>query len=370
MKSILLLAATLLGVTFSFSQNVGIGAPSPEVKLHVIDTFDVADGASGAFINVQNATLVSPVGTLSGIRFKLDGVNSGTNSRYKGGILFQKTSGFGVGSLLFATNSAGNNSSITAADAKMTITSTGNIGIGTTTPTLGKLQIEGAVSTDLLHVSTGPSSNGLSMSVVSGYPTFGFNTMLNSGYKFIGDGYAGMFQYSPVAGDLNYFSSNASGTSGGGISFLGSFFTLDAAGRVGLSTGTPTAKLHVNGNMVIGAGSINPATGYSLSVDGKIIAEEIKVQLSTGWPDYVFSSNYKLMPIEELENSINKNKHLPNIPSAADITAEKGFELGEMNRKLLEKVEELTLYIIQLKKENNSMETRLNKVEKKLDRQQ
>jgi hypothetical protein len=71
------------------------------------------------------------------------------------------------------------------------------------------------------------------------------------------------------------------------------------------------------------------------------------------------------MPIEDLEKTIRQNRHLPNIPSAADVTAEKGFEVGDMSRRLLEKVEELTLYIIQLKKENTSLEERLKKLESK-----
>ncbi len=136
-------------------------------------------------------------------------------------------------------------------------------------------------------------------------------------------------------------------------------------GNTGIGTYTPNAKLHINGTMVIGGNTINPATGYSLSVDGKIISEELKVQLSGSWPDYVFSDNYKLMPIEELEKTIRQNRHLPNIPSAADVTAEKGFEVGDMSRRLLEKVEELTLYIIQLKKENTNLEERLKKLESK-----
>jgi hypothetical protein len=118
--------------------------------------------------------------------------------------------------------------------------------------------------------------------------------------------------------------------------------------------------------MLIGGNSAGIATGYSLSVDGKVIAEEMRVQLSTSWPDYVFGDDYKLMPIEDLEKSIRQNRHLPNIPSAAEVTAEKGFDLGDMNRRLLEKVEELTLYIIQLKKENKTLEQRLDKVEKKI----
>jgi len=61
------------------------------------------------------------------------------------------------------------------------------------------------------------------------------------------------------------------------------------------------------------------------------------------------------MPLEELEKSISINKHLPNIPSAADITEAKGFEVGDMNRKLLEKVEELTLYIIDINKKYSQL---------------
>ena len=83
---------------------------------------------------------------------------------------------------------------------------------------------------------------------------------------------------------------------------------------------------------------------------------------STSWPDYVFEDNYKLMPLDELEKQIRKLKHLPNIPSAADIE-KKGIELGDMTRRLMEKVEELTLYIIELKKENKSLGEKLQKIE-------
>ena len=66
--------------------------------------------------------------------------------------------------------------------------------------------------------------------------------------------------------------------------------------------------------MLIGGNSINPAAGYSLSVDGKIICEEARVQISGSWPDYVFNDDYKLRPLDELEKLIRVQKHLPNIP--------------------------------------------------------
>jgi Asp-tRNA(Asn)/Glu-tRNA(Gln) amidotransferase B subunit len=86
-------------------------------------------------------------------------------------------------------------------------------------------------------------------------------------------------------------------------------------------------------------------------VKGKILAEEVRVQLSGDWPDYVFTQNYDLMPIDELETFINKNNHLPEIPSSAKVTEEGGIDVGEMNALLLKKIEELSLYVIELHKE-------------------
>jgi|GEM_PF-7032381 len=100
---------------------------------------------------------------------------------------------------------------------------------------------------------------------------------------------------------------------------------------------------------------IGPNVGYSgsykLIVDGKIGAREIKVTLSNPWPDYVFGSNYKLKSLYTVEQFIKQNRHLPNMPSAAEVKKNDGINLGEMNAKLLQKVEELTLYLISLKKE-------------------
>jgi hypothetical protein len=135
-------------------------------------------------------------------------------------------------------------------------------------------------------------------------------------------------------------------------------------GNTGVGTYTPNAKFHVNGAQLIGGNSARIATGYQLSVDGKIMAEEVMVQNSVSWPDYVFASDYKLMPLSELERSIQQNKHLPNIPAAAEVE-KNGIMLGDMNRKLMEKVEELTLYIIDLNKKNNVLAEKVQKLEEK-----
>ena len=120
-----------------------------------------------------------------------------------------------------------------------------------------------------------------------------------------------------------------------------------------MNIGTSQAGARINmstSQVTIGTTIATPST-YKLGVGGRIICEELKVKLqSAGWPDYVFAKNYKLKPLEEVENFIKTNHHLPNIPAAQTIEKE-GLEVGEMQRRMMEKIEELTLYVIDLKKE-------------------
>jgi hypothetical protein len=106
-------------------------------------------------------------------------------------------------------------------------------------------------------------------------------------------------------------------------------------------------RIGSNGNVAIGT---TDPKGHKLAVAGSIIAEKIKVKTYANWPDFVFNADYKLPSLQQLEAFIIANKHLPEIPSANDI-AENGHDLGEMNKKLLQKVEELTLYVIDLQKQ-------------------
>jgi len=99
--------------------------------------------------------------------------------------------------------------------------------------------------------------------------------------------------------------------------------------------------------------------GYKLAVDGRVICEEVLVELSGIWPDYVFDEDYNLTPLSILEKEIKELGHLPDVPSAQEV-AEGGIVLGEMQQILLEKVEELTLYIIDLKKENDLIRRQLD----------
>ncbi|PWG77834.1 hypothetical protein DDR33_25415, partial [Pararcticibacter amylolyticus] len=101
----------------------------------------------------------------------------------------------------------------------------------------------------------------------------------------------------------------------------------------------------LNGN--VGIGTLSPDS--RLTVKGKIHAEEIKVDLSVPAPDYVFNDNYNLTSLEDVENYIRKNKHLPEIPSAESMQKE-GISVSDMQLKLLQKVEELTLHLIKQNK--------------------
>ena len=110
---------------------------------------------------------------------------------------------------------------------------------------------------------------------------------------------------------------------------------------------------YILGNMAIG--STTNATGFKLSVDGKMAAEEVRVELSANWPDYVFKEDYPLMPLDQLKNQIISIGHLPGMPSAGEVE-DSGISLGEMNRLLLEKIEELTLHAIQLNERISNLE--------------
>ena len=103
---------------------------------------------------------------------------------------------------------------------------------------------------------------------------------------------------------------------------------------------------------------------YTLDVDGTIHTSEVIIDQTFTQPDYVFEDTYILKSLTEVEQFIKENKHLPDIPSAADVETN-GINLGEIHTKLLLKIEELTLYVIDLKKQNVMLLNRLNGLESK-----
>lgn len=123
------------------------------------------------------------------------------------------------------------------------------------------------------------------------------------------------------------------------------FFYADVADNIGL--GTTDTK------------------GHKLAVSGSIIATKVKVQ-QTPWPDYVFEPGYQLPSLAALETYVKTHRHLPGVPSAKEVT-ENGLDVGGTQAALLEKIEELTLIIIEQNKKIEAQEKRLKAVEKKLD---
>jgi hypothetical protein len=120
--------------------------------------------------------------------------------------------------------------------------------------------------------------------------------------------------------------------------------------------------LLANGN--VGIGTSNPGA-YMLAVKGNVHAQQVNVDL-TGWADYVFKKDYALPSLTEVKTYIDKNHHLSEIPSEKEI-AKDGLNLGEMNKLLLKKVEELTLYLIEKDKQINEQDKRINSLEKRMD---
>ena len=125
-----------------------------------------------------------------------------------------------------------------------------------------------------------------------------------------------------------------------------------------VDAGTITYMMYFNPKGQIGIGTSKMPIDAKLAVEGKIYAREIEVN-NNSWPDYVFTPDYKMLTLSELEAYVNRYSHLPGIPSAETVSKE-GINLGEMNGILLKKVEELTLYIIQQQKEIDEIKSKIN----------
>jgi hypothetical protein len=198
--------------------------------------------------------------------------------------------------------------------------SNGKIGIGTSAPDR-PLQIVSTPSANAeLHIGgsgdeTKDVFSGMGVNLSTG-PSFNFGY---SGYSFGRS--SGFFNVRPDASavypnpSLRFMTANLQR------------MVITADGRIGIGTTNPLEMLHVTGNVRIG---------------GQILYGAADVEL----PDYVFEPEYRLMPVADLEKFLAREKHLPNVPSASEIK-EKGLSLSDFQMKLLEKIEELTLYTVQ-----------------------
>lgn len=207
----------------------------------------------------------------------------------------------------------------------------GNVGIGTTSPD-AKLHVENPV---VAQTSTARTDANL---IIQGTSTTR-NTSEGAALGFVlpanTDGSNHWQQ-----GRILVTPDNTSGSNASGRMYLQTRYFNTGAWR------------WRNNLVLLSSGSVGIGTeetgSHKLAVEGTIGAREIKVE-ATSWSDFVFENDYNLRTLKEVENYITENKHLPEIPSEAEVT-ENGINLGEMNAKLLQKIEEVTLYLIEQNK--------------------
>lgn len=148
---------------------------------------------------------------------------------------------------------------------------------------------------------------------------------------------------------------NGGGTYSHGSIELFAFVNSVTQSKIKLSA-SPLVDSYFNaGNLGIGVTNTN---GYKLAVNGSIFATSLRLRAT--WPDYVFNKEYDLMSLKDLERYISINKHLPGIPTEQDVTVN-GFDVSHVNAKLLEKIEELTIHIIKLNRDIETLKEELNK---------
>ncbi len=328
-------------------------------------TFNAQGSANSGSINI-----VSPDSFL-----RLNSIN-GTNDKQKWDLRAISASGYE--GLEFRTINDANN----VFSSKMFINHNGNIGIGTNSPTnygvnTTTLSIANPIGGSFLdfynaglrtgHIYTSGKKFSINTVVLPDevFPdlelgTVGGVNMTLKPFGNVGIGTASPqhllhVQNSAVGSNIARFASGGPGGGTRGVTIYSNdsyvkFQVSDNTGNIG-----NWANLTLNpdgGNVAIG--TTNPQ-GYKLAVAGNVIAESVKVALQGSWPDYVFKQGNKLLSLPEVEKYVQENNRLPEIPSEAEIK-KNGIDLGQMDAKLLRKIEELTLYVIEQNKE--SMELR------------
>lgn len=209
------------------------------------------------------------------------------------------------------------------------------------------------------HFHAQAQANGIFSSSPNGYSlSVGVTDTYNAGYTH---SYVG-FNAKRVSGA---WTMGTDGANNGGTLVLGGitgelrFFTFPTA-NAGSSQNVTDAqinsmapKMAINNIGQVRIGSTTPTgtnTDFLLSVAGKAVAQSIYVTNPTTWADFVFEPTYRFMSLTELEAYLQRNRHLPSMPSAAQVQAA-GYSVSDMDAKLLQSVEELTLQVIALSKE-------------------
>jgi len=217
-----------------------------------------------------------------------------------------------------------------AVHAQNTFPTSGNAGIGTTSPN-STLDVHG-------YASFGGNSGNLD----SRNPPGGLTYLANSGQMVVG------WNRTQGNGETDFISNQGAGGAGGFA-----FYNHDNSNNE-----TMLMWLFGNGQLVIGNGQ-GKQGNYLLAVAGSAIATSFTVKSVANWPDYVFKSGYRLPSLNDVKAYIDQNHHLQDVPSAEQV-AKDGLNLGDMNKITMQKVEELTLYLIEkdeiIRKQQNQIE--------------
>jgi hypothetical protein len=288
--------------------NIGIGTLTPDslANYRIIDARGTAGDFGGIFQSV--------------------GFNGSTKTRLY--------SAAGVGYLGTVTNHPF--SIFTNGVERITFTNNGKVGIGTGSPNQ-KLEVAG--NAVIAQYGYTPSDRA------------GSSALQIIGSNIEGDNSATV-SLEHVHGGRNYPFGMAV-TAVSNFTAALTFFTSTYTGSV-----STTERMRITNDGKIGIGTISPSE--KLSVNGNISAKKIIVTQS-GWSDYVFDSDYKLRTLSSLETFIKQNKHLPEVLSAKEVE-ENGISVGDNQALLLKKIEELTMYVIALKKENEKQQKDINKL--------
>jgi hypothetical protein len=224
----------------------------------------------------------------------------------------------------------------------------GKVGIGTYAPT-GKLNIGGAPD-GISSIVLGDISTG-NLNVPSGAVTGGYNIDFRT-WRDVAPDQIG----ARIRGErINNFAPNNALKQ----SMELAFYTSD-----GLDQSQLLEKVRIKSDGSVGIGTAD-TKGYKLAVAGTVVAEAITVKLRAIWPDYVFNPDYALRPLSDLKAYIKDNHHLPEFPAAKEV-GEKGLNLGEMNKLLTKKVEELTLYLIEKDEKEKSQQIQINQLKEQV----
>ncbi len=313
------------GIFVDDNGNVGIGTDSPKEQLHntgsyyglghfLLHAYE-GDGSNGtAYLQARDDSGSSNI-ALQLRTQSAGGIVDAVHVSHTGNVGIGTTSASAKLDVVGTTELNGDvtiNSNLTVDTDTLFVDGSANrVGIGTTTPS-APLHVVGSNALPHLRVEAGAAA------------PFGAFFSLDATATAGGKEYL-MFSTGAGAGEGQGKLVIQNQTDGINV------MTVDPNGNVGIGTSSPSERLHVCGN-IRAVGNITASGSITASVPGAC-------------PDYVFGSDYELMPLDELSEYIRRNKHLPNVPPA-EVVERDGINLGGFSMRLLEKTEELTLYVL------------------------